>query len=345
MKIRSKAILFLVVLSLVAAACGEEEAEAEFLACQVTDVGGIDDKSFNETAWKGFQDAKAEFGIDSKFLESQQETDYAPNINSLLEEGCDIIVTVGFLLGDATQTAAEANPDVPFAIVDFAYDPTIDNVLGMVYNTAEAAFLAGYAAAGVTKTGTVGTFGGINIGGPVTDFMDGFVWGVRYYNQQKGTNVEVLGWDPEAKDGIFVGNFESKDDGRTTGQSLADEGADIILPVAGPVGQGTAALAQERGDVLVIGVDSDWYESVPQYRDVYLTSVQKNMDVSVFDAIQAVRDGTFAGGLSVGTLENGGVGLAPFHDLDAEVPQELKDELDDIKQQIIDETLNIQIAP
>ncbi len=153
-------------------ACGGA-GSSKFKACQVTDTGGIDDKSFNATAWKGVQDAMKELGIDGKYLESQQQTDYEKNINAFIDEGCDIIITVGFLLGDATKAAAEANPDVKFSIVDYAYDPAINNVLGQVFNTDEAAFLAGYLAAGMTKTGAVGTFGGMQIP-TVTVFMDGF---------------------------------------------------------------------------------------------------------------------------------------------------------------------------
>src|SRR3989304_5017722 len=160
---------------LVVSACAQAPG-ADFTACQVTDTGGIDDKSFNATAWKGVEDAVDQLGIEGKFLESQQQTDYATNINAFLEEGCDIIATVGFLLGTDTQAAAEANPDANFTIVDFASDPTIPNVLGQVFNTNEAAFLAGYVAAATPQTGTVGTFGGIQIP-PVTVFMDGVALG------------------------------------------------------------------------------------------------------------------------------------------------------------------------
>ncbi len=159
-------------------------AASAFTACQVTDTGGIDDSSFNQTAWKGALDAKDALGIEARYLESQAESDYDANLNSLQGGDCDVIVTVGFLMGDATQKAAEANPDQKFSIVDFAYDPTIPNVLGQVYATDEAAFLAGYLAAGVSKTGILGTFGGINIP-PVTIFMDGFVAGANYYKRAK----------------------------------------------------------------------------------------------------------------------------------------------------------------
>ena len=305
-----------------------------FKACQVTDTGGIDDKSFNATAWKGVQDAMDQLGVEGKYLESQQQTDYEKNINAFIEEGCGIVITVGFLLGDATKAAAEANTEQKFSIVDFAYDPTIPNVLGQVFNTQEAAFLAGYVAAAVSKTGTVGTFGGIQIP-PVTVFMDGFVLGVDYYNQQNGTDVKALGWDPVAQTGLFTGNFESTDDGRAMGVSLMDEGADVIMPVAGPVGLGTAAAVQERGGVYIVGVDNDWYLRSPEYADIILTSVLKNMDITTFDAIQSAMEGTFEGGVTVGTLENGGVGLASFHDLDSLVPQEVKDALEEVKAGII----------
>jgi phosphate/phosphite/phosphonate ABC transporter binding protein len=315
-------------------AATEPPAAAAFKACQVTDAGGIDDKSFNATAWKGVQDAMAQLGIEGKYLESQQQTDYEKNVNAFIDEGCDIIITVGFLLGDATKAGAEANPDQKFSIVDFAYDPTIPNVLGQVFSTDQAAFLAGYLAAGVSKTGKLGTFGGIQIP-TVTVFMDGFALGAQYYNEKHGTNVEVLGWDPVAQTGLFTGNFESTDDGRTMGETLMDEGADIIMPVAGPVGLGTAAAIQERGNAYVVGVDSDWTLTSPEYTGITLTSVMKLMDVTTFNAIKSAQEGTFEGGVTVGTLENGGVGLAPFHDLDSMVPAELKAELDQLKADII----------
>jgi basic membrane protein A len=323
----------LVLISLVLAACGAAGTGKK--ACQVTDTGGIDDKSFNATAWKGVQDAQDKLGVEGKFLESQQQTDYEKNINAFIDEGCNIIITVGFLLGDATKAAAEANPDVNFSIVDFAYDPAIPNVLGQVFNTNEAAFMAGYVAAGVSKTGKVGTFGGIQIP-TVTVFMDGFYMGVQYYNQQKGTNVEVLGWDPAAQTGLFTGNFESTDDGRTMGESLMDEGADIIMPVAGPVGLGTAAAVQERGNAYIVGVDNDWTQTAPEYAAIVLTSVLKNMDITTYNAIESAINDELVGGVTVGTLENGGVGLAGFGSLDSMVSSELKGELDDIKKGIID---------
>jgi basic membrane protein A and related proteins len=303
-------------------------------ACQVTDTGGIDDRSFNATAWEGVLMAERELGVTPRILESQQQADYERNINAFIEEGCDIIITVGFLLGEATEVAARANPDQNFTIVDFAYDPTIPNVLGLVFATEEAGFLAGYLAAGVTQTEIVGTFGGIQIP-PVTVFMDGYALGVQEYNRRHGTNVEVLGWDPATQSGLFVGNFESLDDGRTMGETLIAEGADVIMPVAGPVGLGTAGAAQAHGNVWIIGVDTDWTVSSPEYTNVMLTSVLKKMDIAVFEAIEMIVNGDFAGGVFVGTLENDGVGIAPFHDLSNLVSAELAAEIEEIRQALI----------
>ncbi len=333
------------------APAASEPAAAALKACQVTDVGGVDDKGFNQKAYKGVTDAADQLGVEAAVLESQAETDYAPNIQAFVDQGCNVIVTVGFLLGDATMTAANANPDIPFTIVDYAYGENEDgtpmitnnNVLGQVFNTDEAAFLAGYLAAGTTKSGKVGTFGGINIP-PVTIFMDGFYYGVQKYNADNGTKVEVLGWDPKTQKGLFTENFEKLDDGRTFAQNLVDEGADIVMPVAGPVGLGSAALATELGTdkLMIIGVDSDQYESDTANQAVYLTSVLKNMDVTTFNAIKAVADGTFAGGVTVGTLANGGVGLAPYQDMDSMVSPELKEQMTALQAGIIDGSVSVK---
>ncbi|MBT3389234.1 MAG: BMP family ABC transporter substrate-binding protein [Chloroflexi bacterium] len=305
-----------------------------FLACQVTDVGGIDDKSFNATAWKGVEDAVAALGIEGKYLESQQQTDYEVNINAFLEEGCDLIVSVGFLLGDATAAAAGANPDQNFAIVDVNYLES-PNLYGSGFAINEATFLTGYLAAGMTQTGTVATFGGINIP-PVTIFMDGFVLGVEAYNAAHGTEVNVLGWDVAAQDGLFVGNFESTDDGRTMGESLMDEGADVIMPVAGPVGAGTLAVIEERGAGWIVGVDNDWTVSFANQADFVLASALKNMDKYVYETIEMAMNGEFAGGNYLGTLENGGVGLGYGG---VEIPAELQAEIEALIPQIIDGTV------
>lgn len=312
----------------------ETEAGGDVLACQVTDTGGVDDRSFNQTAFAGLERAEEELGAEIAVLESTSPSDFEPNINAFIERGCDLIVTVGFLLGDATAAAAEANPDQEFAIVDFAFEEEIPNVRGLVFSTDQAAFLAGYLAAGMTESGKVGTFGGINIP-PVTIFMDGFAEGIDHHNAEKGTEVELLGWDPESQDGLFTGDFENQDNGRRTAETLINNGADIIMPVAGPVGLGSAAAAEAAGDVSLIWVDTDGCESAAEFCDLFLTSVMKNMDVAVFDSVQQVVDGTFDGGLFVGTLENDGVGIAPFHEFEDEVPDELKSEIEQLREAIV----------
>jgi basic membrane protein A len=306
--------------------------------CEVTDVGGVDDKSFNQTAWAGAQAGAEAVGWEATVLESQQQTDYEKNINEFLQSECDLIVTVGFLLGDATAAAAKANPDQKFLIQDFAYADPYDNVWQQVYAVDQAAFLAGYVAASATQSGKVGTFGGINIP-PVVDFMIGFENGVLYYNERNGASVEVLGWSTAQNDGLFTGNFESTDDGRRFAETLMDEGADIIMPVAGPVGLGTAAAVQERGNAYIIGVDTDWTVSASEYADITLTSVLKRLEVTTQQAIEAAADGSFEGGLHVADLANGGVGLADFHDLASMVPDQVKADLEQIMADIIAGTI------
>ena len=341
----------LIALSLVLSACSLLDTEApvpeqQSLAgkvCLVTDTQGINDRSFNATAWKGVTDAQAQLGVTGAYLESEDDTFYDVNISAFIQGGCDLIVTVGYLIGNSTASAAEAHPEQKFAIVDFDFydysaDPPVDvafdNVKELTFRTDEAAFLAGYLAADVTRTGIVGTFGGLDIP-TVTSFMDGFFLGVDYYNEKHGSDVQVLGWDPYIRVGLFSETFDDVQKGVTIGASLIDEGADIIMPVAGGVGLGTAAIAQERGNVYIIGVDTDWTVSAPEYSNILLTSVLKNMDVAVFNASKEVVDGNFNGGLYIGTLANDGVGMAPYHELDPSVSDEIKLELEQVKNDII----------
>ena len=288
-----------------------QEAAPGPIIGMVTDMGGIDDKSFNATAWKGIERANKELNVQGSYLESQQQTDYATNITQFVKQEAKLIVTVGFLLADDTAKFAAENPNINFAIVD--NNSLGPNVRGLTFSTDQAGFLAGYVAAAATKTGKVATFGGINIP-PVTIFMVGFEAGVKYYNEQNGTAVEVLGWNSAENNGVFAGNFESTDDGRRIAEEFMSEGADVIMPVAGPVGLGTAQAVQEAGNAWVVGVDTDWTISSPQYKDVMLTSVMKNIDVAVYDSIMKVATPGFAGFNGenyLGTLANNGVGLAP----------------------------------
>lgn len=330
-------------------------AEAKFKVGQVTDLGGVDDKSFNASAWKGVQDAISQLGIDGKYLESKDQSDYAKNIQQYLGEKADLIITIGFLLGVDTATAAKANPDTEFAIVDYSFPDCwpgavegkdcgsatdVPNVRGLGFQTDQAAFLAGYLAAGMSKTGKVGTFGGIKLP-TVTIFMKGFEAGVKYYNEQKTANVEVLGWDTAADDGLFTGNFDSTDDGRKFAESLMQEGVDIIMPVAGPVGLGSAAVCKETGKCMIVGVDADWFDTAPEFKDVVLTSVLKKIDVAVFNTIKDAVDGKFTGGVVTYTIADGGVDIAPYHEFDSQVSADLKAEVEAAKKALIDGSLTV----
>jgi basic membrane protein A len=326
------------------------EAASDYTGCIVSDSGGFDDQSFNQSSFEGLKKAEKDLGITTKSAESKANSDFETNLNGMISAGCNLTVTVGFLLGDATKAAAEKNTDKHFAIIDFAYETPIANVKPVVYDTAQAAYLAGYAAAATSKTGKVGTFGGIKIP-TVTIFMDGFYDGVQAYNKAKGKSVQVVGWDKATQDGSFTGDFEKQDTGKQVTINLLDQGADIVMPVAGPVGKGAGAALKEAKaagkDVKLIWVDSDGYLTAPEYKDLMLTSVVKQMGEAVETVVKDDKDdkdGKFSNEAYVGTLENDGVALAPFHDLDAAVSAETKSELDALKADIISGKLVVESA-
>jgi basic membrane protein A len=311
----------------------------------VTNVRGVNDRSFNSLTWEGVQEALTQLGVDGTYLESSQPSDYARNIQRFVAGNTDLIVTVGFPMGIDTAAAAKANPDSRFAIVDYTFPDCspgaaegrdcgsateLANVRGLLFQTDQASFLAGYLAAGMSKTGKVGTFGGMKIP-QVTKFMKGFQAGIQYYNQVNGTDVELIGWDEGTQRGLFSGDFASTNNGYSLAATLVHDGADIVFPVAGDAGLGSAAYCMDSGKCLIIGVDSDWFDVAPQYRGVELSSVMKRADVAVFETIRDFVDGTFTGGAVIYTIANGGVDLAPFHDLDSQVPQALKDDLGKIR--------------
>ncbi len=314
-------------------------ADSDYCARMVTNSGGLEDRSFNQSSWAGLEQAADEFGIDVDVLVSTSETDLEPNVDQAVGSGCDFVLTVGFELAPSTEEYAADNPDVDFAIVDEFVEA--DNVKPIVFDTAQAAFLAGYLSAGVSETGTVATFGGGNQP-PVTLFMDGFVDGVAHYNEVHGTEVRALGWNKEEQDGVFTGDFEDINKGLTTAQALLDQGADVILPVAGQVGEGAARAALESGNALVIWVDSDGYETLPaEFRPVVLTSVLKNTGDAVVEIVDSSINGEFSNEPFIGTLENGGVEIAPYHDLEDRVSAELDAELDGLREAIISGELEV----
>jgi basic membrane protein A and related proteins len=318
-------------------------AGSKFLGCMVTDTGGINDKSFNQSAWQGMQEAAAANpNITVKYLQSTTQSDYVTNINSFLGEKCGIIVTVGFLMAQATQTAAQKNPTQDFSIVDNAYTPPIKNVDALLFNTVEDGYLGGYLAAGMSKTGKVATFGGQELP-TVTIYMDGFWDGVQAYNAKHGTHVQVLGWNETTQKGSFTGDFTDQTKGQTVTQTFISEGADIIFPVAGNVGLGAAKAVQQAdsagGNVNMMWVDTDGCISAAQYCKYFITSVTKGIQTAVKDAVLSAQNGSFKGGNFIGTLANGAVALAPFHDFASKVPAALQAELKTLQTQIENGTI------
>jgi len=326
-------------LALAAAACSKPadttstpSTGAAYKACMVTDTGGIDDHSFNASTWAGMEAAKAANpSIQTSNVASNALTDYEPNLTNLVNQGCDYIQAVGGLMADATSKVAKANATKQFAIVDASLG--LPNVYPVQFETQQAAFLAGYLAAGYSKTGKVGTYGGLKIA-PVTIFMDGFADGIKKYNEVKGKSVQLLGWDKDKQDGLFAGTFTDQTAGKKLSDTMAGQGADVIFPVAGGTGLGSAANAGTK--FTVIWVDADGYDTT-QYKSVMLTTVVKNSKDGVKDALSkaAGQKGTLLTGGFLGTLENNGVSLAPYHDFDSKIDAGLKAEVEQLKADII----------
>ncbi len=317
---------------------------SHFLACEVTDTGGINDRSFNASAYLGLQLAAKKIpGLKYTYLSSTSTSDYTPNINALIAKKCGIIITVGFDMASATQTEAKAHPGQKFSIVDFTYAPALKNVLALHYETDQDGFLGGYLAAAMSKTGKVGTFGGQDIP-TVTIYMDGFVAGVRYYDMLNHAHVVALGWNPAKKrakgsfagTGVFTNDFTNQGLGKTDATTLMAQGADVIFPVAGSVGLGAAAAVKQAGPGHYMEwVDTDGCVSAPQYCSLFLTSVTKGIAPSVEAAVVSAAAGKFKGGNYNGTLANNGVSLSPFHTFANKVPAKVKTELVKLKADII----------
>jgi len=318
-----------------AASAVSSAANAPLKACMVLDTGGVDDRSFNQSSWAGLQAAnKANPNIAISYVPSNSQNDYAPNLAAEQSKGCDTIIAVGGLMGDAVTAAAKKNPNQTYAEIDYA--SSAPNMYGLQYNTAQGAFLGGYLAAGMSKSGVVATYGGLPIP-PVTIYMDGFWEGVQYYNQKNGKSVKVLGWDEKKqKAGTFSNNFGDLNKGKQITQTFVGQGADVVFPVAGGTGLGSAAAAKSsNGKLSVLWVDTDGCLSAPQFCSVFLSSVTKGLTSSVTKYAVAVAGGAKLGGTNfVGTLANGGTGLAPFHQFDSKVPAALKAQLAAVSQGI-----------
>ncbi|CAB4704623.1 MAG: BMP family ABC transporter substrate-binding protein [Actinobacteria bacterium] len=324
-----------------------ETAASTFLPCIAATVGGFADRSFNQLNRAGMQSAADALDVEMKGVESRTQDDYAGNLASLAGQGCSVIEAVGFDMAADTQAAAKENTDVDYLMVDATLsdadgqEVTLPNVKPMLFETGAPSYLAGYLAAGTTTSGKVGVYGGIQIP-PVTAFMDGFAQGVAAYNEAHDAEVEVVGWDVEKQDGLFVGNFEDANAARSLSENMFSQGVDVIMPVAGGLFSGTAEAIKDSGeDIALIGVNDDGYEVAPEYAGMFLTSVLKNMAVATEDVVTEIADNGFDNTTYLGTITNNGVGIAPYHDWDAKVSDELKAEVADLQQQFVDGDLTL----
>ena len=332
MKKLSIVLGLLMVASLLFAACAPKAPTAKMKACLVTDSAGIGDKSFNDAVWGGLEKAKTDFGIEANYIESKSADDYGPNLQACVDSEPALIVCVGFMMADACQASIEANPDIKYIGIDIDW-LAFDNFVGVGALMDQSCFQAGYLAAGMTKTDKVATYTGFF--GPVVQiFMDGFYMGVQKYNEVHGTAVEVLGYDPKNMDlASATGSWSDVDKGRQLTESFMDNGADIVLPVAGNVGTGSAAVMQERGSGYIFGVDQDWTLTNAQYSPQILGSVLKKMEVPVYETVKLMTEGGWKAGNFILTLDNKGTEMV--YNSAVEVPADLKAEVDALSAKII----------
>ena len=297
----------------------------------VTDIGKVDDHTFNEFAYKGLMRAVNEFTLKSAFIETQQPADYERNIEQFAVEGYEMIITVGFMLGEATKKMALKYPHVRFAIVDYTYTPPVNNILGLVFAEDQAGFLAGCLAGLMTKSKTVGMVAGMEIP-PVIRFRKGYEAGVKYVCPA----CTVLG--------VYIDSFTDPARGKTAALSQIDEGADVIFGGGGITGSGAIQGATQAG-TWAVGVDQDEYETTFKQGSVkgahkLLSSAMKRVDNAVYGAVKRGVEGTFTGGTVVFEAKNDGVGLAPFHATESAVPEAVQTRLREIATELKAGTLN-----
>ena len=283
----------------------------------VTDVGGVNDQSFNQSAWKGLQDAEKDFGVTVNYLESKTDSDYNANIESFIDEDYDLIICVGYMLADATRTAAEANPDVKFAIIDDATNADLDNVTCLTFKAEQSSYLVGYVAGLTTQKNNVGL-----VLGMASETMHGFGYGYV---------AGVLDANPDCKvQQINANTFSDSAVGKTSANTMITNGADIIFQAAGATGIGVIEACNEAGDgIYAIGVDQDQAYLAP---DSVLTSAMKSVDVSVYDTVENLVNGTLEGGNVVYDLASNGVNIAPTQDL---LTDDVIAAVEDVKAKII----------
>lgn len=325
-------MLVLLVVALALGACqgsGEVDCADENTLCVglVTDVGEVDDKSFNQSSWEGVQLAEEELGAHVDFIETQDTKDYAANIGLFADQNYDVIVTVGFLMAEPTAAAGVQYPDIHFIGVDQFHTGEPANVVGLLFPEDRAGFLAGALAAMMTKTGTVAAVLGTDLVPPVVAFKEGYENGARYINP----DINLIStYHPGGADVAFV----DPEWGAATARQAIDQGADVVFGAGGKTGNGALQEVASVEGAFCIGVDTDQWETVPEARPCLISSATKLLTPGVFDLIQAHVDGTFPTGNFFGET-----GLAPFHDFDSVVPQEVKDRLAEIDAALRDGSL------
>ncbi|MFN8499574.1 MAG: BMP family ABC transporter substrate-binding protein [Anaerolineae bacterium] len=288
----------------------------------VTDVGGVNDKSFNQSAWEGVQRAMKELGVEGKFVESKAPTDYEKNIDAFVTDKYDLIIAVGFLMGDAVQKKAAQYPDQKFAIIDNAYFPAkagdpdpyagpLKNVASLMFSEDQVGYLAGVLAGCMSQSGTVCTVSGMEIP-PVQRYVVGYQTGAKSQKADIKTP------------NVYIPSFTDPAKGKETGASMIGQGCDVVFGVGGNTGNGGLLAANQAGK-MAIGVDVDQYNTYPEVKSSLITSAMKNVDVAVYNAIKAAQAGSMKGGIALSDISNGGIGLAPYHDWDSKIPQKCKD--------------------
>jgi basic membrane protein A len=310
--------------------CGEEDV---FCVGLVTDVGEVDDKSFNQSAWEGVQQAGEEYDALVNYVETKDGKDYGANIALFADKGYDVIVTVGFAMGEATGIAATEYPDIDFIGVDQWFDGSIPNVTGLLFPEDKAGFLAGALAAKMTKTGTVAAVLGTDLVPPVVAFKEGYEAGAKYVNP----DINLIStYHPGGLDVAFT----DPEWGATTAKQAIDNGADVIFGAGGKTGNGAIIEVASHDGLYCIGVDSDQWGTVPEAHPCLISSAMKLITPGVFDLVKLSHDGAFPGGVYFGAT-----GLAPFHDFDSEVPQDVKDLLEELDAGLKDGSISTGYAP
>jgi basic membrane protein A len=315
------------------AAEGDCASEDVFCVGLVTDVGEVDDKSFNQSAWEGVLQAEKELGAQVKFVETKDAKDYQSNIGLFANDGYDVIVTVGFALGEATGQAAAEFPDIKFIGVDQFQGETIDNVAGLIFSEDKSGFLAGALAAMISESGIIAAVLGTDLVPPVVAFKEGYEGGSAYINP----DINLIStYHPGGMDVAFT----DPEWGATTSKQAIDQGADVVFGAGGKTGNGAIIEVAGNPGLFCIGVDTDQWLTVPEAHPCLISSAMKLITPPVFGLIKSAQEGSFPGGNYVGP-----VGLAPFHDFEDKVPQDVKDKLEEIDQGLKDGTIETGYNP